>query len=155
MKKIMLLTTMVLAVTFGTAYAYHGSGVWATDGCGYQPKNGITVFCSAPVAFDSVPITTGSMGASSYEESSAAGGLRGEDSAMEPYNGVTVFSYGPAAFDTVPLGAGSMSGAYLEESSAAGGFRAGEAGEELHNGITDFTGRSYDTINAGTEGPGM
>jgi hypothetical protein len=31
MEKILFLTTMVLAVTFGTAYAYHGCGVWPTE----------------------------------------------------------------------------------------------------------------------------
>jgi hypothetical protein len=154
MKKILLLTTMVLAVTFGTAYAYHVTGVWATGECGYQPKNGITVFCNTPATFDSVPILASPMSASSYEESSAAGGIRGEETAMEPYNGVTIFSYGPVTFDNVPLEAGAMSGSYFEESAAAGGLRAGEWGTELNNGITDFTGRTYDTINAGTEGAG-
>lgn len=149
MKKIMLLTTMVLAVTFGTAYAYHGSGVWATDECGYQPKNGITIFCDGPVAFDSVPMMTAPVSASAYEERSSAGGLREAASVMEPYNGITVFSYGLVAFDSVPLGAGVLSGSYFEESAAAGGLREVEWGPELHNGITDFTGRTYDTLSAG------
>ncbi len=140
MKNILFLTTMVLAVSFGTAYANHGSGVWAT---GDQPKNGITVFCSTPVAFDSIPMLASPKSTSSYEESSAAGGLREEETATEPYNGVTVFSYGPATFDTVPLEAGAMSGTYFEESAAAGGLRAGEGGPELNNGITDFTGETY------------
>lgn len=155
MKKIMLLATMVLAVTFGTAYAYHGSGVWATGECGYQPKNGITVFCDGPTSFESIPIATSPMSASYYEESSAAGGIRGEEWSMEPYNGVTVFSYGPVTFDTVPLEAGAMSGSYFEESAATGGLRAGEWSKELYNGITDFTGQDYETINFGAEGAGM
>jgi hypothetical protein len=153
MKKIMLLATMVLAAAFGTAYAYHGSGVWATEECGYQPKNGITVFCDGPASFESVPIETGPMSAS-YEESSAAGGLREEAWGREPHNGVTIFSYGPVTFEAVPLEAGAMSGTY-EESAAAGGLREGEWGKELNNGITDFTGRSYETISTAPEGTGM
>jgi hypothetical protein len=151
MKKILFLTTMVLAVSFGTAYADHGSGVWDTGDRGYQPKNGITVFCSGPAIFDSIPLATKSARASYYEESSAAGGIRVGETTKEPYNGVTVFSYGPVAFDSIPLEAGAMGVSY-EESSAAVGLRAGEwAGNLNNNGITDFTGRTYDTISAGTE----
>jgi hypothetical protein len=152
MKKIMLLATMVLAATFGTAYAYHGSGVWATGESGHQPKNGITVFCNGPTSFDSVPAARSPKNTSYYEESSATGGFRGEEFAAEPFNGVTVFSYGPVTFDMVPLEAGAMSSSYFEESAAAGGLRAGEGSKELYNGITDFTGRSYEMINAGAEG---
>jgi hypothetical protein len=144
MKKILFLTTMVLAVSFGTAYANHGSGVMAKGGHDFQPKNGITVFCSGPVDFESIPIFASPKStSSSYEESSAAGGLREEETTMEPYNGVTVFSYGPATFDTLPLEAGAMSGTYFEESAAAGGLRTGEEGPELNNGITDFKGETY------------
>jgi hypothetical protein len=154
MKKILLLTTMVLAVSFGTAYAYHGSGVGATGKSANQPKNGITVFCT-PATFDSLPMAIGSKRASSYEEGSAAGGLRSEETAMEPYNGVTIFSFAPLTFDNLAPAAGAVSGTYFEESAAAGGLRTGEWGPELNNGITDFTGRTYDSINAGTEGAGM
>jgi hypothetical protein len=143
MKKIMLFTTIVLAATLGTAYANHMSGAWSGGAKGNQSYNGITLFCPGPETFDSVPVYTGKMIGSSSEESSAAGGFRGEESYMAPYNGVTVFSSGPATFDTGPVGTGAMSGSY-EGSSAAGGLRSGEWGTTQKNGVTDFSGQSYD-----------
>src|SRR5512141_2986788 len=110
MKKILFLTTMVLVLAGGTAYAAHGSDAWTGSAYGMQPKNGITVFCTGPVTFDLVPLGAAPMSAKpGYNaESSAAGGYRGEASAPEPDNGVTIFSGEPVSFDAVPAGAGPV-----------------------------------------------
>ena len=135
MKKIMFLAMMVLALAAVTAYAGEG-GMWASHS-GKLPHNGITVFCEGPVAFDSVPLTTG-FAKNLYAEGSAAGGWR-EEAMTEPYtyNGVTIFSERANDFDSLPLVAGEMTGA-IEEGSAAGGLHE-EAVTLPENGITIFS----------------
>src|SRR5512134_1033528 len=134
MKKIMFLSMMmVLALAVGSAYADE-SATWALTESGNLPHNGITVFSSAPVDFDNVPLLAGTM-SGSYEEGSAAGGWREEEALTEPYNGVTIFSERPIDFDTVGLGAEAMIGFYEEGFSAAGGLREGEAEVLPENGI--------------------
>lgn len=137
MKKIMLFAAMmVIALAVGSAYA-DGSYTWALTHSGNESGNGITVFSTAPVDFDNVPLGAVEM-KGSYEEGSAAGGWREEEAVAltEPYNGITIFMAGPVDFETLAAGTELMVGVY-EEGSAAGGLHEEALAPE--NGITIFS----------------
>ena len=88
-KTLIILSVVVLALTFGTAYAMSAgeyNGITAFENVaapshdlalGLALGNGITVFDIRPLAY--------------YEEGSAAGGLRSMEPSSEWRNGITVF----------------------------------------------------------------
>jgi hypothetical protein len=139
MKMIIFLTlTMVLFLTFGSAYANEAviSG---------ELYNGITDFTGrtldAPSGIGSVDsvMVVGSPGAGS-----GAGGPSPGDADRELYNGITDFT--GVTLDA-PWGinaGGSTASGLSEESSGAGGLSTGDVDSGLFNGITDFTGRTPD-----------
>jgi hypothetical protein len=93
MKKILILVSvLVIALTFGTAYA--GSKDMSAG-----EYNGITSFDKVPVASHDVGmglalengITAFDVRPAEYAEGSAAGGLRSTEPSKELRNGITVF----------------------------------------------------------------
>ncbi len=125
MKKItlLLITTMVLVLAFGSAYAME-----MTDG----RTNGVTVF--KPGNYVNVP--SFALQSRSYTAESAAGRVMETESNLKLNNGITIFAETPVDFDSVPTY--GVATELIEVGSAAGGLSEDNSPLGLYDGATIF-----------------